>query len=86
MTEQQRAPKQRSLTKEETINTFENWRQNLFYTLSLDPSFTPFLEAGYTWEKKTAAHPNRVFVDYATETANRKTAIQKNAPLELMLG
>ena len=38
-----RAPKQWCLTKHETINSFENWRQNLQYTLSLDANFTPFM-------------------------------------------
>ena len=36
-----RAPKQWSLTKNETITTFEAWRQNLQYSLSLDANFAP---------------------------------------------
>ena len=36
------APKQWCLSKVETINSFENWKQNLLYTLSLDSNFTPF--------------------------------------------
>ena len=35
----QRAPKQWRLTKNETITSFESWRQNLQYTLSLDANF-----------------------------------------------
>ena len=27
----------------ETINSFDNWKQNLLYTLSLDSNFAPFL-------------------------------------------
>ena len=50
-----RAPKQWSLTKSETITSFEAWRQNLLYTLWLDKNFAPFLVEGYTWTKKTAA-------------------------------
>ena len=53
-----RAPKQWLLTKKETINTYETWRQNLMYVLSLDRSFTPFLAEGFSWEKKTAANVN----------------------------
>ena len=33
-----RAPKQWALTKQETITSFEAWRQNLQYILSLDPN------------------------------------------------
>lgn len=33
-----RAPKQWSLTRNETITSFESWRQNLLYTLSLNES------------------------------------------------
>ncbi|KAK2550541.1 hypothetical protein P5673_028741 [Acropora cervicornis] len=38
-----RAPKQWSLTKNETITTFEAWRQNLQYSLSLDANFCPVI-------------------------------------------
>jgi hypothetical protein len=48
-----RAPKQWSLTKNETLTSFESWRQNLVYTLSLDNNFDPFLVSGVKWEKKT---------------------------------
>ena len=37
-----RAPKQWVLTKNETINTYESWKQNIQYVLSLDASFAPF--------------------------------------------
>ena len=40
-----RAPKQWTLTKTETVNSFENWRQNLQYILSLDANFAPFLQS-----------------------------------------
>ena len=58
-----RAPKQWSLTKTETINTFENWKQNLVYTLTLDPNFGPFLLDGSTWNPKTRAAPLRGCTD-----------------------
>ena len=41
------------------INSFENWKQNLLYTLSLDSNFAPFLADGFTWLKKTKAQPLR---------------------------
>lgn len=36
-----RAPKQWSISKLKTINLFENWQENVKYTLSLDSNFTP---------------------------------------------
>ena len=83
-----RAPKQWCLTKTETINSFENWRQNLAYTLSLDTNFAPFLIDGVTWGKKTHTSPLRDLVDDGEDVpeARRKTAEQKVSLLELMLG
>ena len=83
-----RAPKQWVLTKQETINSFENWRQNLEYTLSLDTNFGEFLEPGYTWSKKTKDSPLHGFKDDGEDVphASRRTAVQKSAQLDLMLG
>ena len=81
-----RAPKQWSLTKNETITSFESWRQNLVYSLSLDPGFAPFLVTGTTWTKKTNANPLRGLVDDPEGTPNRRNAAQKVAQLDLMLG
>ena len=82
----QRAPKQWALTKHETINTFETWRQNLIYILSLDANFAPFLIDGVTWEKKTKSNPQRGFIGDPTTILPRLTASQKVIQLELMLG
>ena len=83
-----RAPKQWMLTKNETINTFENWRQNLLYILSLDQNFAPFLGEDVTWLKKSAANPTRGLVNDVdpVPAAQRLTAQQKNIHLELLLG
>lgn len=83
-----RAPKQWALTKHETITSFENWRQNLEYTLSLDVNFSHFLTPGATWLKKSRDAPFRGFVDdgEAVPAEHRRTAVQKSAQLELMLG
>ncbi|CAC5371069.1 unnamed protein product [Mytilus coruscus] len=54
-----RAPKQWSLSKVETITSFEAWRLNLQYTLSLDQNFAAFLVDGFTLLKKTNANPLR---------------------------
>ena len=83
-----RAPKQWSLSKNESINSFENWRQNLLYTLSLDSNFAPFLAENATWGKKTKSQPLRGLTDdgETVPLSRRKTARQKVNFLELMLG
>ena len=83
-----RAPKQWSLTKHESITSFEAWRQNLQYILSLDPNFATFLNESSTWTKKSHATPLRGFVDdgQAIQEQKRRTAQQKVMHLELMLG
>ena len=84
----QRAPKQWCLTKVETVNSFENWRQNLLYTLSLDVEFAPFLVSGAEWEKKSRTSPTRGFLDDVdpVPVAHRRTKERKVSMLELMLG
>lgn len=71
------ALKQWSLTQSKTITSFGARRNNLIYTLSLDPSFVPFSES--TWEKKTKSKPHETFKDDSAELAERKplTATQK---------
>ena len=83
-----RAPKQWSLSKNESINSFENWRQNLVYTLSLDSNFALFLADSTTWGKKTKTQPLRGLTDdgETVPLSKRRTARQKVNFLELMLG
>ncbi|XP_066029493.1 uncharacterized protein [Pocillopora verrucosa] len=83
-----RAPKQWCLSKVESINSFENWKQNLIYTLSLDSNFAPFLADGFTWLKKTRSQPLRGLHNdgESVPLARRLTARQKVNFLELMLG
>lgn len=83
-----RAPKQWCLSKIETVNSYENWRQNIIYTLSLDANFAPFVTDGATWQKKCVANPHRGFTDDAdgVPAAQRRTAVQKATMLDLMLG
>ena len=66
-------PKQWQLTKIERITSYERWRQNLTYIL--DKNFVPFLHA--TWQKQS--------VGVAAPEAQRLTAAQKNAHLDLLL-
>ena len=82
----QRAPKQWALTKNETITSFNAWRQNLVYILSLDPGFAPLINTN--WQKKTAANPNRGYTNdgAGVDAADRRRAVQKAYALEMMLG
>ena len=88
MASSHRAPKQWSLGKNETVNSFDSWRQNILYTLSLDKAFSPFLEDGFQWTKKSKTSPYRNFVDDNVDVpeANRLTKVQKSNMLDLMLG
>ena len=83
-----RAPKQWSLTKQETITSFEAWRQNLQYILSLDQNFASFLIDDTAWLRKTSTTPLRGFEDDGEDVpeSKRRTAAQKVTHLELMLG
>ena len=85
---QNRAPKQWTLSKTETINSFENWRQNITYILSLDYNFAGFLVDGFSWQKKTSSNPLRGLTadEENVREALRRTDEQKVAHLELMLG
>ena len=83
-----RAPKQWCLSKQETVNSFESWRQNILYTLSCDDKFTPYLEDGRKWDKRTRNNATRGFINDPTTMpeAQRQTAQQKVVILEMMLG
>ena len=76
-----RAPRQWCLTKHETVNIFENWKQNLIYTLSLEVNFADFIATDAQWQKKTAATPDRGLFGN-----NGATTQQRVDMLELMLG
>ena len=58
-----RAPKQWSLSKNETITSFESWRQNLLYTLSLDNALYQIpRQRAPSGKRKTADCPTRSFI------------------------
>ena len=80
--------KQWALTKQETITSFEAWRQNIQYILSLYPNFAVFLLEETKWLRKTPTFPLRGFENDGEDVlaANRRTAAQKLTHLELMLG
>ena len=79
-----RAPKQWSLTKSETVHSFESWKQNLNYILSLGNNFASFLVPNVTLMKKSRTITNRGFIDDTEEIpeASCKSAIQKITHLE----
>jgi hypothetical protein len=74
-----RAPEQWALTKQETITSYEAWRQNLQYTLALDHNFAVFLLEDTTWLRKTSTAPLRGLVNDGEDVpeASRRTAAQK---------
>lgn len=88
MSNQLTAPKQWSLTKDETLSSFESWRNNFLYILNRETNFAPFLLKDATWEKQSRGSPLRGLTnDVAPIPADsRKTAQQKLNYLELMLG
>ena len=83
-----RAPKQWALASDATVNSYEAWKNNLIFTLSLDSINTQFLKDNATWGKLTKANPDRGFTgdDTTVEQSKRLTASQKASALNLMLG
>ena len=81
-----KAPKQEKLTRNETIISFNSWKENLCYVLFLDDNFKPFFADGFIWGKKTRAHPSRDLTDDATTVQNALTKEKKCAHVDLMLG
>ena len=83
-----RALKQWCLGKTETVNSLENWWENLMYTVSQDEVFTPFLVPDKTWLPRGRTCVTRAFTDDDSTVAEDKklSAQQKVASLEVMLG
>ena len=78
------APKCHGLTASETSASFEVWKENLLFNLAIDGSFEEFLEDNFKWESRTVN--NRGLQPDDTAMPNAKTAKQKPALLQLMLG
>ena len=84
-----RAPKQWALGKVETLTTFNAWKDNLLYILSLEVKFAPFLVADATWSKYSSTDVNRGFTDDPGVNNNPPTGITKEEKvkhLNLFLG
>ena len=82
-----RAPKQ-CLTKTETANSIEVWRENLIIILNEDARFAPFLRPGVTWKKTSRSFANRGLSNDGDTVpeGERLTAAQKVVILDRMLG
>ena len=57
------------LTEDETLTSFEDWRNNLIFYLNQDKNFKPFLETNKVW-KKTAEEVDHRGLTNATEHLN----------------
>ena len=71
-----RGLKIKELTENETLSSFDNWRQTLLYSFSLDPQFSEFLAEDAKWEKKNTAGSTRGLVD-DTAGDKKRTKEQK---------
>ena len=81
------APKQRVLNKEETLNSFNGWKDNLIFILSQNKDFSPFLAPDSSWLKASASDTRGLTDDpNSVAEAVRKTAVQKSQILNLLLG
>ena len=59
------------LTEDETLTSFEDWRNNIVFYLNQDKNFSPFLDSNKTWKKTAEGVDNRGLTD-ATEHLHLK--------------
>jgi hypothetical protein len=74
-----RAPKQWQLTKTETVSSFESWRQNLLYILTLDRNFELFLKPGTTWTKEAVNEKRGLLMTLNQFLKTRGSQLKENA-------
>ena len=79
-----KCPKPWKLTTNETITSYETWKQNQLYNLVQDAKFAKFLDKDVTWEKQTSANPYRGLED--DTTGDKQTRVQKSTTLDMLLG
>lgn len=79
-----KAPKPWKLTEEETLSSYNAWKNNLLYYCKCDNDFNPFVQKDVKWTKVSPNNPTRGLTD---DTTGAKTkAEQKMMNLERMLG
>ena len=78
------APKPTVLSGEPTLTQLEGWINNLVFNLTIDGSFDEFLAEDFRWSPPSVV--NRGLVDDEGRGENKRTARQKAAYLNLMLG
>ena len=69
-----------------TITDYAKWQSCLMFNLCSINSYAPYLEPTATWSKASVANRGLVSDADPVPAADRKTAVQKNAVLEQMLG
>ena len=85
MSDARTAPKRWCLSENETLISFETWRQNQLYNLMLEKHFVPYLATDCSWTKQATANPQRGLTGDGAEVVGKKTAQEKVTYLNLML-
>ena len=83
-------PKIRELGSKESFSSFESWRGNLIYNLTLNPNFAEFLDEDCVWKKKSEdrlrGFNDTIIKDAEGKNVIQTTAAQKASFLDLCLG
>ena len=69
-----------------TITDYAKWQSCLMFNLCSVNAYAPFLESEVVWSKSSVANRGLVSDANTVPAETRKTAVQKNAVLEQMLG
>ena len=73
------------LTENETISSFNSWKQNLTFQLTTAAEFVPFLARGFTWRPSKVQDRGLTDDGEDVPIARRKLALQKAALLDQMI-
>ena len=73
------------LTENETISSFNSWKQNLTFQLTTAAEFVPFLARGFTWRPSKVQDRGMEDDGEDVPMARRKLALQKAALLDQMI-
>ena len=81
-----RAPRCWELQENITVTDFAKWKSCLLFHLASANSYSQFIEPTFTWQKSSTLNRGLVSDADTVDANERKTAVQKNAILEQMLG